>query len=270
MSATLDVPCTLPLTLEPLLRTIAAHAVPGLETCDVEGRTHSKVVHDGEVGLAAAWDTPGAVTLSATGRAGPVEVTGDLVRLARRWLDLDRDVAAVDTRLAESELLRPLVAARPGLRVLGTDAPAGLRAFPRPAVLAGTDAEELRALVGLTRARAATVVGLARAVTDGVVLLTSTDPREVRAALLGLPGVGPWTADYLALRALGDHDAYPADDLVLKRALGVRSGREASALSRDWAPWRAYAVTHLWTQAVYGDARPAMTKARSPWREPEP
>ena len=283
----MEIAYPLPVTLEPLLRTIAAHAVPGSEECDVGARRHAKVVRGGEVVLTVGWGRDGVVSLEATGRTGPVEVDGDLVTLARRWLDLDRDVGEADTHLGASELLGPLVAARPGLRVLGsTDgfetavmavlgqqvslaaartfgarlvaglgapAPLGMRAFPEPDVLAAADPEEVRGLVGLTRARAATVVSLARAVADGVVRLgPEAEPGEVRAALLALPGIGPWTADYLALRVLGDRDAYPADDLVLKRALGVPTGRAAAALSRDWAPWRACAVTHLWTRAVYG------------------
>ncbi|MEP7764093.1 AlkA N-terminal domain-containing protein [Sanguibacter sp. 25GB23B1] len=291
-----------PITLGPLLRTIDAHAVPGLEVCDLAARRHSRVVRGGETVVTVEWAAPGRLTLSATGCTGPVVVDDALVGLVRRWLDLDRDVDVADAHLRRSELLRPLVAARPGLRVLGsTDgfetavmtvlgqqvslaaartfggrlvaglgspAPAGLRAFPGPAVLAATDAEDLRALVGLTRARAATVVTLARAVADGAVHLGwevagappvhhssedgVPDPDELRASLIALPGIGPWTADYLALRVLGDRDAYPADDLVFKRALGVPTGRAAAALSGDWAPWRACAVTHLWTQAVYG------------------
>lgn len=287
VSGAVEITYPLPVTLEPLLRTIAAHAVPGLEDCDVDARRHAKVVRGGEVVLAVSWGEPGVVTLEATGRSGPVEVDGDLLALARRWLDLDRDAREADTHLAASSLLRPLVAARPGLRLLGsTDpfetavmtvlgqqvslaaartfgarlvaglggpAPAGMRSFPEPGVVAAVEAEELRVLVGLTRARAATVVGLARAVADGVVQLDrGAPPGDVRAALLALPGIGPWTADYLALRALGDRDAYPADDLVLKRALGVTTGRAAAELSKGWAPWRACAVTHLWTHAVYG------------------
>ncbi|SDD55321.1 DNA-3-methyladenine glycosylase II [Sanguibacter gelidistatuariae] len=278
----------LPMTLDPLLRTINAHAVPGVEECDVAGRWHSRVVRGGDLVVTVEWGQPGELTLSATGTGGPVVVDEDLVALVRRWLDLDRDVVAADVHLGASALLRPLVRARPGLRVLGsTDgfetavmtvlgqqvslaaartfggrlvaglgvpAPAGMRAFPGPEVLASIDAEELRALVGLTRARAATVVSLARAVADGAVQLgqDSDTGVQVRAALLVVPGIGPWTADYLALRVLGDRDAYPADDLVLKRALGVTTGRAAAALSGGWAPWRACAVTHLWTQAVYG------------------
>lgn len=267
------------------------------------GRRHSRVVDGGAGGhvvLTVEWGDPGELTLSATGTGGPVAVDDGLVALVRRWLDLDLDcdVAAVDAHLGTSELLGPLVRRRPGLRVLGsTDgfetavmtvlgqqvslaaartfggrlvaglgrpAPAGLRAFPRPAVIAAMEAADLREMVGLTRARAATVVSLARAVADGVVHLgeaagemagecaAGVDMVRARAALLAVPGIGPWTADYLALRLFDDRDAYPADDLVLKRALGVTSGRAAAALSGDWAPLRAYAVTHLWTQAVYG------------------
>lgn len=291
MSHRVEVSYPEPITLEPLLRTIAAHAVPGLEACDVAARRHSRVVRGGELVVTVEWDAPGALTLSATGHSGPVLVDDALVALVRRWLDLDRDAGAADAHLRRSALLAPLVTARPGLRVLGsTDgfetavmtvlgqqvslaaartfggrlvaglgsaAPAGLRAFPTAAVLAATDAEDLRALVGLTRSRAATVVTLARAVVDGAVHLGwdttgAVDPGDLRASLIALPGIGPWTADYLALRVLGDRDAYPADDLVLKRALGVPTGRAAAALSGDWAPWRACAVTHLWTHAVYG------------------
>lgn len=309
MTAPVRLEYALPITLAPLLRTIAAHAVPGVEECDVEGRRHSRVVRGGDMVVTVEWHQPGELLLSATGPDGPVAVDVELVTLVRRWLDLDCDVTRVGVHLGASELLGPFVAARPGLRVLGsTDgfetavmtvlgqqvslaaartfggrlvaglgqpAPAGMRAFPTPAAVAATEAEDLRAMVGLTRARAATVVGLAQAVVDGRVRLGtgagagladaagpanaagSTDPvdpssAQARAALLALPGIGPWTADYLALRLFGDRDAYPADDLVLKRALGVTSGRAAAALSADWAPLRAYAVTHLWTQAVYG------------------
>lgn len=281
---------TLPITLDPLLRTIAAHAVPGVEECDVAERSHRRVVRDGALVVTVDWGRPGELLLAATGRRGPVTVDAELVALVRRWLDLDCAAAEVGAHLVTSPLLGPLVAARPGLRVLGsTDgfetavmtvlgqqvslaaartfggrlvaglgraAPAGMRAFPIAAAVAATAPEELRAMVGLTRARAATVVGLAQAVVDGQVRLggevAAGDPTAARAALLAIPGIGPWTADYLALRLFGDRDAYPADDLVLKRALGVGTGRAAAAQSGDWAPLRAYAVTHLWTQAVYG------------------
>ena len=104
----------------------------------------------------------------------------------RRWLDLDCDVAAVSAHLGAAGLLAPFVAARPGLRVLGS--------------------------------------------TDGFETAVMTVLGQQVSLAAALAGIGPWTADYLALRLFGDRDAYPADDLVLKRALGVTSGRAAAAL----------------------------------------
>ena len=77
------------------------------------------------------------------------------------------------------------------------------------------------------------------------------DRAEVRSALVALPGIGPWTADYIALRALGDPDAFVPDDLVLKKVLGVKTPRQASALAAAWSPWRGYAALHLWTASAY-------------------
>lgn len=99
-----------------------------------------------------------------------------------------------------------------------------------------------------TRARA--VVALARAVADGLDL-TAGAGAEVRAVLLAIPGIGPWTVEYLAVRVLGDRDAFPSGDLVLQRALGVTSAREADRIAESWRPWRAYALLHLWTHASY-------------------
>jgi AraC family transcriptional regulator of adaptative response / DNA-3-methyladenine glycosylase II len=95
------------------------------------------------------------------------------------------------------------------------------------------------------------VLGLARAVADGTLVLDpGRDPTDLRSALTALPGIGPWTAGYLAMRLLGDPDELLATDL------GVRRGAEALGLPSDvngllaraagWAPWRSYAATHLW------------------------
>jgi 3-methyladenine DNA glycosylase/8-oxoguanine DNA glycosylase len=225
-------------------------------------------------------DVPCAVELP-TG-ADLAAVTGRI----RRWLDLDHDPGPVDAHLAADPVLAPLVAARPGLRVVGsTDGwetavttvlgqqvsvsaartfagrlvaaygeptGAGAPAFPTPDALAAVDPAVLAPRIGLTGARARTVHALARAVADGLPLDTAdADPQAVRAALLALPGIGPWTVEYLALRALGDRDACPSSDLVLRRALGGASARQVDEASQRWRPWRAYAVTHLWTQAAY-------------------
>jgi AraC family transcriptional regulator, regulatory protein of adaptative response / DNA-3-methyladenine glycosylase II len=97
-------------------------------------------------------------------------------------------------------------------------------------------------------ARARTVLNLARAVAEGrLVLDRSADPEATRRSLLAIPGVGPWTAQYIEMRALGWPDAFPAGDLGLRKALGGVSSAECEALSERWRPWRAYAAAQLWT-----------------------
>jgi AraC family transcriptional regulator of adaptative response / DNA-3-methyladenine glycosylase II len=138
---------------------------------------------------------------------------------------------------------------------LGREA-APLRAlFPRAELLARADLTP----VGLTRARAATLRALSTAVArDGLVLDAGSDPTATRAALEAIPGIGAWTAEYIALRALRDPDAFPSADLGLRRAFArlhaARKGapRSASAAqlataAQAWRPWRAYAAIHLWT-----------------------
>jgi len=103
------------------------------------------------------------------------------------------------------------------------------------------------AALGLPRSRALTVRSLARAVSDGVVRLEpGVNPEQTVAALKELPGIGDWTAQYVAMRALRDPDAFPASDLGIYRALGVSRPRDALAAAEPWRPWRAYAVLHLW------------------------
>lgn len=242
------------------------------------------------------------VRLAADGSRVDVELElaslGDLaptVARVRRWLDLDADPALVGAVLAEDPDLAPLVAARPGLRVPGTvdgyelavrtvlgqqvsvaaartltarlvaahgaPGPGGLRAFPRPEALAAVPVTELRGL-GLTGARAATVLAVAEAVAGGLHLDPAADRERARAALLALPGIGAWTTEYVALRALGDPDAFCEGDLVLRRAVGryaptpdragSPSARAVRERSQRWRPWRGYAAQHLWT-AVSAD-----------------
>jgi AraC family transcriptional regulator of adaptative response / DNA-3-methyladenine glycosylase II len=113
--------------------------------------------------------------------------------------------------------------------------------FPQAADLAGADLSGL----GLTTARQATLRALATAVAGGGLALDQgADPEETAARLAELPGVGPWTAAYILMRAVGDPDAYPASDLGLRRALERLGGDAAQA--RRWRPWRAYAAVHLW------------------------
>lgn len=207
------------------------------------------------------------------------------VARCRRLLDLDADPVAVDAHLASDPLLAPLVDARPGLRVPGcvdgfevavravvgqqvsvTGAVTVLgrlveahgadsalvdgtstRLFPRPEVLAEVDPATLPMPLGRARA----LVHMSRQVADGrIVLDMGSDWERTRHQLLEIPGIGPWTVEDIALRGLGDPDAFPATDLGVRRALerhGVSTPAEIAARAERWRPWRAYATVHLWS-----------------------
>ncbi len=101
--------------------------------------------------------------------------------------------------------------------------------------------------------RAEAVRALARAVADGVVALDPpVDRGAARAALQELPGIGPWTVEYVAMRALGDPDAFPCSDLGLLRALAVDTPAALLLRADAWRPWRAYAAIHLWHGRAQG------------------
>lgn len=267
------------------LDVLGGHAVPGGERHDAAAATHTRLL---EVGGAAVAVTvtlaPDAVRVRAP-HADPDEVAAAV----RFWLDLDLDVRPVEAGLARDPLLAPLVAARPGLRVVrqpdpfeaavmavvgqqvslasartftgrlvtayGEPGPEGLRRFPRAEVVAAVPAERLRELVGLTGARARSLQAVAAAFADGLRLDPGGDREAARRDLLALPGVGPWTADYLAVRVLADPDAFTPGDLVLRRAMGDPTPAEAERRSQAWRPWRAYALGHLWAHATELPAR---------------
>lgn len=137
---------------------------------------------------------------------------------------------------------------------LPTPFPALHHLFPTPARLAALDPAALAAL-GIVHSRAAALVALARAVTTGTLDLgPCTDLDATLARLQALPGIGPWTAQVIALRALGWPDAWPSGDAVLCQALGGVTRARADTLGLAWRPWRSYATLHLWrsTSALPG------------------
>ena len=132
--------------------------------------------------------------------------------------------------------------------VLHAEGPA--RLFPSPSRIAACDAQELVRL-GITSARARTLVVVARAIAAGDLRLSpGGDVDATVRALESLPGIGAWTAQYIAMRALGWPDAFPASDLVVLKALGETRPARAVIRSEAWRPWRAYAVLHLWRSAT--------------------
>lgn len=124
---------------------------------------------------------------------------------------------------------------------------AGLdRAFPEAHALASVTASEVMA-IGVVGQRARALIALSEAVAQGRILLSPVaDVASTVVALKALPGIGEWTAQYVAMRALRCADAFPAADLAVMKALGVRTAKAAAEAAERWRPWRAYAVMHLW------------------------
>jgi AraC family transcriptional regulator of adaptative response / DNA-3-methyladenine glycosylase II len=255
------------------LRWVAAHAVPGVEEVTEDG--YRRVVTGGTLQLSPRTDHWLLRLACDDPRA-----TGRLARAARRMLDLDADPEAIAAVLGSDPALGPLVGRRPGLRCVGAfDGWEGLartvvgqqvsvkgartlcarlvlvagtplavpvgtltHAFPTAGQVAAADL----APVGLTGARTRTLQGLARAVADGSVVLDGSVPAaDALRSLAAVWGVGPWTLSYAAMRVLRDPDAWPAGDLVLRRACAAH-GLNPDTDSARWSPWRAYAATHLW------------------------
>lgn len=170
-------------------------------------------------------------------------------RLPGAWDGFEVAVRAVlgqQVSVAAARTLAARIVAAWGTPCAGAAMPGIDRLFPVPAALVEAPLEHL----GVTRARAATIRGLARALLDGRIDFNGGQALDAfERALVALPGIGAWTAHYIAMRALGQPDALPAADLVLRRAAGqgrIVSARELEAMSQSWRPWRAYAVMLLW------------------------
>lgn len=255
---------------------LARHLVAGVEELDVA--EYRRVLPTGGV-VALRLDAE-AITLTTA--VDDVRALPDAVTRCRRLVDADADPSAVDEVLGRDQLLAAMVRARPGLRVPGTtdgfellvrtivaqqvslraahtfatrlvatygkplDAPVGTltHRFPTADALADASYDG----IGLTASRRSSLRAAAVAhASGGLVLDPTADRDETRRQLLALPGVGPWTAEYVAMRALGDPDAFPATDLVLRR-------RVTPSRAERWRPWRAYAAMHLWTDYLATEA----------------
>ncbi len=274
-----------PYDWESLLGFLRARAIAEVEHVDAERycRTLALAHHGGHsIGWIAVTKSPRRHALCVAVSASLARAVPAVLSRVRHAFDLACDPEPIAARLGE------LAEARPGLRVPGTcdgfelavravigqqvsvagartmlgrlvkafgaeldgEVPAGLtHLFPRADELAARTAAELRA-IGLTSARARTLTELALAVARGdLVLSLGADVERTRKALEAIPGVGPWTSSYIAMRALGWPDAFPDNDLIVLRAMGETRAARARARSEAWRPWRAYAVMHLWRNA---------------------
>jgi AraC family transcriptional regulator of adaptative response / DNA-3-methyladenine glycosylase II len=142
------------------------------------------------------------------------------------------------------------------------------RLFPTPAALAAGSGDALGQL-GIVKQRQAAIIALSQAVADKrLELHAGADVQATIAALKELPGIGEWTAQYIAMRALRWPDAFPAGDVALHKALDVASAsnpaRAAEAASQAWKPWRSYAVIRAWSAMPVAPPRPAAPRTRRP------
>lgn len=278
---TLRLPARAPFDGPGLMRFFVDHGVAGLESGDATSFERPVRLPGGVGQFRATLDGDG---ISVTARLERIGDVAPLVARVRRLFDLDADSVAIDEALGTDPVLAPLVAAAPGIRLpgsvdaeealfrtligqqisvaaartvlgtltaqLGTD---GL--FPTAAQFAERGHEVLRG----PASRIATVLGAAEAIANGSLRLDVGMPvDEFIARLVSLPGIGPWTAGYLAMRVLGNPDVMLSTDLVMQQsaaALGVpSSARGLAAHAVRWAPWRSYAGLHLWR------ARPTIGK----------
>ena len=286
-SLTLRLAARPPFDGRPVLAYLALRELPGVEQVSADAYRRSVRIGDesGVIGVALDPEAPG-VRLTLPARLVPAAAR--IAARVRRLFDLDADPAPIRAQLRSDPELAARLRRSRGLRVPGAWSGFELavravlgqqvtvagactlagriaaahgeklaaadgtieRVFPDAATLASADLSGL----GLTGARSEALGALARAVSSGGLDLEGGQaPDEVREQLLALPGIGPWTAEYVALRALGEPDAFPAGDLGLRRALGP-AGRPLaeSALeqrARAWQPWRGYAAVLLWSGA---------------------
>ena len=289
--ATLELPYKAPFDWRRLLRFFSGRATPGVETVE-DGAYRRAIEWAGDSGTLSVREHPRKRCLVAS-IEGPVSRHADaLAAPIAKMFDLHADPKKIGAALAADPWLAPLIDAAPGLRVPGAWSGfelvvraivgqqisvkgattiigrlvqrAGERIdghphdntawrFPTPEALAAVDLAQ----IGMPGKRVAALQGFAHAVATGDVPLDSAtaDASELRAALLALPGIGPWTVEYVAMRAWRDPDAWPAWDLVLMQSICARDPslvRPTQQRTRTdaWRPWRAYAAMHLWNEVA--------------------
>ena len=278
-SIELRLPRRAPFAGDAVLAFLGHRAVTGIESWDGEtyrrslSLPHSTAI----VALRDAGDY-----VACTLALGDVRDLTAAVQRCRRLLDLDADPLTVDNALMRDRRLRPLIKRRPGRRIPGNvdgfemavravigqqvsvaaastlvgrvvalagkplTAPddAITHAFPSADVLAEAD---LRAL-GVPASRRTTLLELARRVADGDIDLNpGADRVAAQDALVRVPGIGPWTASYVAMRALGDPDAFLPTDLGVKKVAAQLGISDVEGAAEKWRPWRSYAVQYLWS-----------------------
>jgi AraC family transcriptional regulator of adaptative response / DNA-3-methyladenine glycosylase II len=285
-----------PYDWDAVLSFLGARATPGVEAVE-PFRYRRTISIDGTCGSIDVYRLDSSA-LGADVRISDPRGLLLIVERVRRLFDLGADSAIIGEHLRSDSLLSGTLAAHPGIRAPGAwdgfelavrailgqqisvraattiagrvasmfgspvTAVAGLqRLFPTPAQLIGAPLEQ----AGVVTARAEAIRVLAGRVADGTIAFdASVGGRATISALRSLPGIGDWTAEYIAMRAFGDPDAFPGGDLVLRRMAGNCTTSELVRRSGPWRPWRAYAVMLLWQ-----GARDAGSRSGSPGQGPD-
>jgi AraC family transcriptional regulator of adaptative response / DNA-3-methyladenine glycosylase II len=279
--------CRRPYDWEAMLAFLAARATPGVEIVEASRyrRTIQANGHTGTIEVSRADEAAVDVSVQLPDSSCLLRV----VERVRRLFDLSADPEAIGEHLGSDPRLREAWVRHPGIRVPGAwdgfelavrailgqqvsvrgattiagrvaaafgtavDAEQGLgRLFPTPAQLVSARLED----AGVMPSRADTIRRLARAILDDAIALdVCYDTGAALDALTSIPGIGPWTAAYVAMRALGEPDAFPAGDLVLRQRTGDNSAAALARRAERWRPWRAYAAMLLWQDSA-APARP--------------
>jgi AraC family transcriptional regulator of adaptative response / DNA-3-methyladenine glycosylase II len=269
-----------PYDWESMLAFLAKRAIPGVE--EVERNAYRRTVRIGTDKPVTGWIE---VTASRRRHALRVSASASLARVIPALLARVKHLFDLSSHPEEiAAALGPLAAARPGLRLPGAmdgfemavraivgqqvtvraasviagrlalafgepfETPcAGLtHLFPAPGRIAACDANEI-ARVGVIGTRARAIVALAQVIHERKLRLEPSEPVEATLeALAALSGIGPWTAQYIAMRALAWPDAFPHPDVAVLKAMGAMAGARALERAEAWRPWRSYAVLHLW------------------------
>ena len=274
-----------------MLSFLAARAIPGVEVVadNIYRRTIAIGGNSGVISVAPTANNRVDVSV----RFPDMAALPQIIARVRRVFDLAADPDRIGAHLSLDPMLAPLVSARPGLRVPGAwdgfelavraifgqqiTVPAATRLLGRLVLAHGTalsgttrDSEGLShlfpspkriaaadiAALGMPKARAMAVTSLARAIAaEPAIFGRSASLEETIAKLRLLPGIGEWTAQYIAMRELREPDAFPAADIGLLRAMAAADGARPSpaemlARAERWRPWRAYAALHLWAAAI--------------------
>ena len=299
---TVRLPYRPPLEWDAMLAFLAPRATPGVE-CVTDGAYRRTIEVGGAAGVVEVRAAAREPHLDLTIWLPAYDGLRQIVERARRTFDLGADPLQIARQLRRSAALAPRLESLPGIRVAGAWDPFELAVrailgqqvtvkgattlagrlverfgrplvtgmtglthlFPRAETLADADL----APIGLPVARARTIRTLARSIAHGELTLdASLGLEDFVTRLCAIPGLGPWTAHYIAMRALGEPDAFPASDLGLRRAVAASdrpaSSADLATLAETWRPWRSYAAFLLWAPPEPAVAPRARARAARP------